>query len=83
MLADFAVAIFVCPKTKGPLVYFPRGERDRDEAEAFLFQPTARLRYRIIDGIPNLLADEAELVSPDEADRLIKRARELGLPNAA
>jgi uncharacterized protein YbaR (Trm112 family) len=78
-LPDSLVAILVCPKTKQPLVYFPRGEADRDEADAFLFAPSAELRYRIEGGVPVLLVDEAEKLSAERAKQLLTRAKQLGL----
>ena len=80
MLPADLVAILVCPKTKQPLVYFPRGEDDRDEDSGFLLCPASRLRYRIEAGVPVLLVDEAQAVAPAEIDRLIALARRLGLP---
>ena len=44
--------------------------------------PTSRLRYRIDDGVPVLLVDEATEVVPAEIERLLKQAKELGLPGA-
>jgi uncharacterized protein YbaR (Trm112 family) len=64
----------VCPKSKQPLIYF--------EAEGFLLCPTSRLSYRIEAGVPCLLVEEATAVSQSEVDRLVKRAKELGLPGA-
>ena len=78
-LPDSLVAILVCPRTKQPLVYFPRGEADRDEADAFLLAPDARLRYRIENGVPVLLADEAEELTAEQATKLVARAKQLGL----
>ena len=43
--------ILVCPLTKGPLTY------DRDAQE--LVSEKAQLAYRIRDGIPIMLVDEA------------------------
>ncbi|HEY5936339.1 MAG TPA: Trm112 family protein [Kofleriaceae bacterium] len=80
MLPEDLVTILVCPKSKQPLLYFPRGESDRDEAEGFLVSPASRLRYRIEDGVPVLLVDEAQECRTDEIERLVSRARELGLP---
>ena len=71
--------ILVCPKTKQRLVYFPRGEDDQSPQKAFLIAPAARLRYRIDDGVPVLLIEEAEELTPAEADRLQQRAKQLGL----
>ncbi|MDT8435266.1 MAG: Trm112 family protein [Gemmatimonadota bacterium] len=44
--------ILVCPGCRGELEY--------DEAKPELRCPACRLRYRIEDGIPILLLDEAE-----------------------
>ena len=73
-LARELLDVLVCPKSKQPLVYF--------EAEGFLLCPTSRLQYRIDDGVPVLLVDEATEVSQVEVDRLLKRAKDLGLPGA-
>ena len=45
------LAILVCPKCKGELVY--------RESESALDCPVCRLRYHIRDGIPIMLIDEA------------------------
>ncbi|HSS00413.1 MAG TPA: Trm112 family protein [Kofleriaceae bacterium] len=79
MLPDELVTIMVCPQSKQPVVYFPRGEADRDEADGFLFCPASRLRYPIQDGVPVMLIEEATEVSPSAADQLVARAKELGL----
>lgn len=79
MLPNELVEVLVCPKSKQPLIYFPRGEADREEAEAFLLCPGSLLRYRIQDGVPVMLVDEAVAVSPQAVEALVARARELGL----
>ncbi len=79
MLPDELVAIMVCPQSRQPVVYFPRGDADRNEADAFLFCPASRLRYPIEDGVPVLLVEEATEVSAAAAAALLARARELGL----
>lgn len=79
--ADF-LSILRCPRTKEPLLYFPRGEGDRDEADAFLLCPAARLRYRIDDGVPVLLPDEASELSEADVRRLVDRAKALGITGA-
>ena len=61
------------------MVYFPRGEADRDEADGFLFCPASRLRYPIQDGVPVMLVEEATEVSASDAAQLVARAKELGL----
>jgi len=63
--------VLVCPKSKQPLIYF--------EEEGFLLCPASRLRYRIDDGVPVLLIEEATEVAQDEVDRLVKRAKDRGI----
>ena len=79
VLPDALVEVLVCPKSKQPLIYFPRGEADRDEAEGFLLCPASRLRYPIHDGVPVMLVDEATALEPAAVEALIGRARQLGL----
>ncbi|MGE0548012.1 MAG: Trm112 family protein [Kofleriaceae bacterium] len=79
MLAPDLVALLVCPTSKQPLVYFPRGEADQNEAEGFLLCPAAKLRYRIDRGVPVLLAEEAETVDSVVVARLLARAKQLGI----
>jgi hypothetical protein len=74
------VDILVCPKSKAPLLYFPRGEKNDDEGSGFLVCPTSRLRYRIENGVPVMLVEEATEVPPETVERLVSRARELGIP---
>ena len=71
--------VLVCPKSHAPLVYFPRGEADDDERHGFLLCPQSRLRYRIDDGVAVMLIEEAEEVAARDVDRLLARARDLGL----
>lgn len=63
--------ILACPKDKGPLLYF--------ESEDSLYNPRLRLRYRITEGIPVMLIDEAETVDDAEHDRLIAKADAQGI----
>ncbi len=79
MLAPELVAIVVCPKSKQPMIFFPRGELDRDETEAFFLCPASRLRYRVTDGVPDFVVDDAISVPAAEVERLVARARELKL----
>lgn len=79
MLADALLEVLVCPKSKQPLIYFPRGEADRDEADGFLLCPASRLRYPINDGVPVMLVEEATALEPAAVEALIARARQLGL----
>jgi uncharacterized protein YbaR (Trm112 family) len=80
VLPEAMLEILVCPKSKQPMIYFPRGEHDASEAEAFLVCPASRLRYGIgASGVAALMTDEATELSVGDVDRLIRRARELGL----
>ena len=63
--------ILACPKDKGPLLYF--------ESEDSLYNPRLRLRYRITEGIPVMLIDEAETVDDAEHERLIAKAEAEGI----
>lgn len=58
--------ILACPDDKGPLYYFAD--------EASLYNPRLKRRYRIDDGIPVMLVDEAETVGDDEHARLLAKA---------
>jgi uncharacterized protein YbaR (Trm112 family) len=71
--------VLVCPRSKQPLVYFPRGEDNVDETHGFLLCPASRLRYPIRDGVPVMLVDEATEVSAQAVEALIARACQLGL----
>lgn len=64
--------VLVCPKSKQPLIYFA--------AEELLLCPASRLKYRVERGVPVLLVEEAVEVTPAELDRLLKQAKDLGLP---
>lgn len=79
VLPDDLVEMLACPKSKQPLIYFPRGEADQREDEAFLMCPASRLRYRLDEGVPVMLIDEAEPLSEAQVADLIERARQLGL----
>jgi uncharacterized protein YbaR (Trm112 family) len=73
--------ILACPKCKGGLIYFPRGEANETETAGFLLCAADRLRYRLADdGVPVLMTAEATAARADEVTRLVARARELGLP---
>jgi uncharacterized protein YbaR (Trm112 family) len=58
--------IIACPIDKGALLYF--------QDEAVLYNPRLRRRYRIRNGVPQLLAQTAENVSDVEHARLLRRA---------
>jgi uncharacterized protein YbaR (Trm112 family) len=73
------LAILVCPKSKQPLIYFPRGEDNAAEQAAFLLCPASRLRYPVHDGVPVLLVDEATELTSAQVDALVARGKQLGL----
>jgi uncharacterized protein YbaR (Trm112 family) len=65
-LDPLLLEILACPEDKGPLLYF--------DDEATLYNPRLRRRYRILDGIPVLLVEEAETVTEQEHGRLEAKA---------
>ena len=60
------LAILVCPADRGALVLVD---------DELLYNPRLRRAYRIEDGIPVLLIDEARDVDDDEHARLMERGR--------
>jgi uncharacterized protein YbaR (Trm112 family) len=69
MLDDSLLRILVCPADRGPLTLV-------DDADGqLLYTPRLRRAYRIDDGIPVLLIDEARDVDDDEHARLMARGR--------
>jgi uncharacterized protein YbaR (Trm112 family) len=78
-LARELLDILVCPESREPLVYFPKGENGKDEAQAFLYCAASRLKYRVEDGIPVMLVEEAVRLDEADGEKLMTRARELGL----
>jgi uncharacterized protein YbaR (Trm112 family) len=65
------LSLLACPEDKGPLLYFADEET--------LYNPRLHRRYRIVDGIPVMLVDEAEAVSFEEHDRLLAKASAEGI----
>lgn len=64
MLDEKLLNILVCPADRGPLLL----------ADGVLYNPRLHKAYRIEDGIPVLLVDEAVDVSPEEHERLVAGA---------
>jgi SAM-dependent methyltransferase len=58
--------MLACPVDKGPLLYDPQGDT--------LYNPRLRRRYPIVDGVPHLLADQADTVSPQEHAQITRSA---------
>jgi uncharacterized protein len=69
MIDETLLSILVCPADRGPLVLV-----GKDDGE-LLYNPRMRRAYRIEDGIPVLLVDEATEVGDDEHARLMARAK--------
>ncbi|HTE54875.1 MAG TPA: Trm112 family protein [Kofleriaceae bacterium] len=61
------LAILVCPESRQPLLHIPPGA---DGAGESLFCPASRLRYRVEDGIPVMLVEDAERLDEAAAERL-------------
>jgi uncharacterized protein YbaR (Trm112 family) len=64
MIDETLLSILVCPADRGPLVL----------VDDVLYNPRMRRAYRIEDGIPVLLVDEATEVGDDEHAQLMARA---------
>jgi uncharacterized protein len=60
------VSLLVCPEDKQPLIYL--------DDEDVLYNPRLHRRYRIVDGIPQMLISEAEAVDDAEHDRISARS---------
>ncbi len=69
MVDDALLSILVCPADRGPLLLVDPGDGE------LLYNPRLRRAYRIEDGIPVLLVDEARDVDDDEHARLMARGR--------
>ncbi|MGV3622752.1 MAG: Trm112 family protein [Archangium sp.] len=66
--------ILACPEDKGPLLYFA--------SENTLYNPRLKLKYRIDDDVPQMLAEEAKKADATEDARLVELARSSGItPN--
>ena len=60
MLDEKLLSILVCPQDRGPLLLV---------GDDFLYNPRLRCAYRIEDGIPVLLVDEAVAIEDDAEHR--------------
>ncbi len=65
MIDQKLLEILVCPADRGTLLLI--GDR-------LLYNPRLRKAYRIEDGIPVLLIDEAVDIDPEEHERLLVEA---------
>lgn len=62
--------VLACPVDKGPLLYLAD--------ERLLYNPRARLVYRVEDGIPRMLPEDADAADAAEHGRLTAQARRDG-----
>ncbi len=58
--------VLACPVDKGPLLWF--------DDEDILYNPRLKKSYRVEDGVPVMLVDEAADVSDSEHERLVAKA---------
>jgi uncharacterized protein YbaR (Trm112 family) len=72
LLSPELLSILACPEDKGPLYYL----EDLD----VLFNPRLQRVYRVRDGIPVMLVEEAQRLEPSEAERLWARVEAEGVP---
>ncbi len=70
-LDSMLLDILACPEDKGPLLYF--------ETDGFLYNPRLRRRYRIDDGIPVMLIDEAETLDDAGHQAMVEQAEASGI----
>ncbi|MEY9998046.1 uncharacterized protein YbaR (Trm112 family) [Streptomyces sp. V4I8] len=70
-LDDLLLKILACPFDKGPLILVTA----EDGTETALYNPRLRLRYPVLDGIPQLLPSCGEPVSQEEHEELLERER--------
>jgi uncharacterized protein len=69
VIDDKLLSILVCPQDRGPLLLVDPVHQE------YLYNPRLRRAYRIEDGIPVLLVDEAVTVADDaEHRRMLERA---------
>ncbi len=71
MLDDSLLSILVCPADRGPLVLVDLPRDGSGAGGQLLYNPRLRRAYRIEDGIPVLLIDDARDVDDDEHARLM------------
>ena len=70
MLDEKLLSILVCPQDRGSLLLVD---------DEFLYNPRLRRAYRIEDGIPVLLVDEAvDVIDDGEHQRMLDRSGQSG-----
>ncbi|HXQ18228.1 MAG TPA: Trm112 family protein [Acidimicrobiales bacterium] len=71
-LDPLLIEVLACPIDKGPLWWF--------EDEDLLYNPRLRRGYRVRDGVPVMLVDEAIETDGAEHERLVAKAASGGVP---
>lgn len=64
MIDNELLSILVCPKCRGTVEYQPSPDQQNGE----LVCPACRLRYMIVDDIPNLIIEDALPIEENEAN---------------
>lgn len=70
-LDPLLLEVLACPVDKGPLLWFAD--------ESVLYNPRLHKRYRVDDGVPVMLVDEAQDVDDAEHERLQAKADREGV----
>jgi uncharacterized protein YbaR (Trm112 family) len=66
--------ILACPEDKGPLLYFA--------ADALLYNPRLKRKYRVEHDVPQMLIEESTQASDTEHQALLDQAKAQGVkPN--
>jgi uncharacterized protein YbaR (Trm112 family) len=66
--------ILACPEDKGPLLYFA--------ADALLYNPRLKRKYRVEHDVPQMLIEESTQASDSEHQALLDQAKAQGVkPN--
>jgi uncharacterized protein YbaR (Trm112 family) len=63
LIQPWLASILVCPEDKGPLILI--------ESQSCLYNPRLKRCYPIRDGIPVLMVDEAQEVTPERHEELM------------
>lgn len=77
-IAPALLALLACPEDKGPLYHLPDGVDDPDGLTGLVNPRLARL-YRVVDGIPVMLIDEAVDLDPTQLARINARIESEGI----
>ncbi len=64
-IKDSLVKILACPEDQGPLLY--------SQQDALFYNPRLKKQYKIVDGIPVMLPEEAVTLTQEAHDKLMSR----------